>query len=664
MTTLPQPADKPAIDADDSPRAPAQVYEAELARFTALRDQYNRQRYLAANLTVVLFFAIPVCLAIAVFALFFDAPLFVALALLFAAGFVVAFAWQARLDAIYRRYDLLRTLCLEGLARLRRDWDGLPLPPDLTPQPPLLRGEGEARSAGGEVAGDLDLLGRASLQQLLSGVASPSGQIRLQEWLLSPATPAIIRERQPAVAELAGQQDFRQELALAGRQMQVSPAALERFLAWASGSPWLARRPWLLWLARLSPLALFVLLAAELAGLTRYPFWLLFLGLNLLLNAAYIRQVEDILNSVSERQAVYRPYAALFRLVAMQPFTAPAIAASPARPRLSRRRGTSAEEWMRRLARILSIADVRLSMFFAVIQATTLWSFHSLALLERWQAVAGRHVRDWLATLSELDALAALGTLAFDNPTWAFPQVRDLGDLGDGAAGTRAFAERPDALVAHALAHPLLPPAVAVGNDITVGPPGTFVFVTGSNMSGKSTLLRALGTNIALAQMGAPVCATAMALPPLALATSIRVQDSLEQGVSYFLAELQRLKVVLEIADQTVADGQRIPCFLLDEMLHGTNTAERQIAARSILRRLLALGAMGAVSTHDLTLADAPDLESRRAAVYFTEQFARGPDGPSMRFDYTLRPGVAPSSNALKLMEIVGLPVDAPEPAG
>src|SRR5262249_58027149 len=138
------------------------------------------------------------------------------------------------------------------------------------------------------------------------------------------------------------------------------------------------------------------------------------------------------------------------------------------------------------------------------------------------------------------------------------------------------------------------PPATCVGNDVSVGPPGTFLFVTGSNMSGKSTLLRALGTNIVLAQMGGPVCATTLRLPPITLATSIRVQDSLEQGVSYFLAELRRLKQVVDAAERVHDQGGGMLLFLLDEILHGTNTGERQIAARSIIRHLLSLETMGA----------------------------------------------------------------------
>jgi len=303
---------------------------------------------------------------------------------------------------------------------------------------------------------------------------------------------------------------------------------------------------------------------------------------------------------------------------------------------------------MRRLARILQFGDLRLSMFFPIIQAFLLWSFHTLWLLEGWQRTAGLRVRFWLETLSELEALSALATLAADNPTWAFPEIIEKTD--DASA-----------LSARNLGHALLPPAVCVGNDVGIGPMGRFLFVTGSNMSGKSTLLRAIGMNVVLAQAGGPVCADEMRLMPLTLATSIRVQDSLEYGISYFMAELRRLHEVVEIAHTTTEKngaGEREPLFLLDEILHGTNTSERQIAARQIIRTLLRYGATGAVSSHDLSLTETPDLTAARDAVHFTETFTRGPDGPAMSFDYQLRPGVATSTNALKLMEMVGLPLD------
>ncbi len=282
-------------------------------------------------------------------------------------------------------------------------------------------------------------------------------------------------------------------------------------------------------------------------------------------------------------------------------------------------------------------------------QLGLLWDVHTLRMLERWRERSGTQAPQWFALLAEIEALAGLATLSYDNPTWAFPTVTDTAEKGDAR------------LEARALGHPLLPPDGCVRNDVTIGPPGTFLLVTGSNMSGKSTLLRAIGVNVALAQAGAPVCAEAFALPPVALATSMRAQDSLEAGVSYFMAELRRLKQIVDELSVVARAGERVPVFLLDEILSGTNTSERQIAARSVIRYLLDLGATGAVSTHDLTLAQAPDLTPLSQPVHFTERFTRDASGPSMTFDYRLRPGVATSVNALKLMEIVGLPAPAAE---
>jgi DNA mismatch repair ATPase MutS len=207
-------------------------------------------------------------------------------------------------------------------------------------------------------------------------------------------------------------------------------------------------------------------------------------------------------------------------------------------------------------------------------------------------------------------------------------------------------------LHAEALGHPLLPPASCVPNDVELGPPGTFLLVTGSNMAGKTTLLRSIGTNAVLAQAGAPACARRLVLPPLRVHTSMRVSDSLEAGVSLFMAELLRLRGVVNAA----REGGPVPVlFLLDEMLHGTNTAERQVAARRILAHLLRCGAVGAVSTHDLELGDTAELRAAAHAVHFREEVSNGKDGATMSFDYVLRAGPASSANALKLVELMGL---------
>jgi len=188
---------------------------------------------------------------------------------------------------------------------------------------------------------------------------------------------------------------------------------------------------------------------------------------------------------------------------------------------------------------------------------------------------------------------------------------------------------------------------------VSLGPPGTFLLVTGSNMSGKSTLLRSIGTNVVLAQAGAPVCAESMRLTPMDVWTSIRIDDSLEAGVSLFMAELRRLKRIVDAARDPVR--ARPLLYLLDEMLHGTNTAERRIAARRVLGYLIDAGAIGAVTTHDLTLAEDPSLDAAAQRVHFTEQFERREGVTSMTFDYRLREGLATSANALRLLEMIGL---------
>lgn len=622
-TTSPEDT-TPTLGAD----SPAEIYIARRNAFAQQRDQYHRQRMLAANVTVLLFFAPVIFIVVAIGS---QSPLYLLFGALFwvASGFY--FVRQGRLDARYRRFKTLAEINDEGLHRLERDWGAMPLREPPEPPAPIPT-----------FAADLDLLGHASVQHLLNSASTPAAQQRLAGWLLAPAAPDEIRQRQAAVAELAEIVDFRDELTLFGRLSGMSPVAYQRFLEWAEQRPWLRSRPALVWTSRILPVLTIGLLLLNLTGIVRAPLWLLSLAASIIFSWQTGKEIEEMIDQVSDRQAVFQPYEGIFAQVARQPFAA---------ERLRRVQGDlaaeqlNADEQMRRLGRILAFGDLRLSMFFPIIQAFLLWNFHTLWLLEGWQHTAGQRVRIWLETLSELEALAALATLAADNPTWPFPEIIEKSPT-------------EPAITARNLGHPLLPPSVCVGNDVNIGPVGRFLFVTGSNMSGKSTLLRAIGTNVVLAQAGGPVCAEDMRLMPLTLASSIRVQDSLEYGVSYFMAELRRLREVVEIARTTGEAGEREPLFLLDEILHGTNTSERQIAARQVIRTLLRYGATGAVSTHDLSLTETPDLAAARDAVHFTETFTRGPTGPAMSFDYRLRPGVATSTNALKLMEMVGLPVD------
>jgi DNA mismatch repair ATPase MutS len=267
------------------------------------------------------------------------------------------------------------------------------------------------------------------------------------------------------------------------------------------------------------------------------------------------------------------------------------------------------------------------------INAVLLWDIHCVLALERWQSYAGGAVRGWFHALGELEALSSLASLAHDEPSFVFA------DVVDG----------PAVFDASELGHPLIDAPQRVPNDVSLPEPGRALLVTGSNMSGKSTLLRAMGLAHVMALAGAPVCASRLRLAHSTLRTSIRVSDSLERGVSHFYAELSKLKAVVD-----AASGQKPLVFLLDEILHGTNSRERQIGARWVLSELLRKNAIGAVSTHDLELCRLPDaLMLKVKMVHFRESVHDG----KMTFDYRLRPGPVTEGNAVRLMRLVGLDV-------
>lgn len=543
-------------------------------------------------------------------------------AAIFLIGFVVLAVVHFRVGKRRARAALLHDLNADGLARLARDWERLPLRAAAARKAPV----------GHAFAADLDVFGPASLLHLLDTTSTPFGIDRLAGWLLDPAPPAPVRDRQAATAELAPLLEFRQELTARGRLRSEPPGDPEPFLAWAEGPRWLAERSWLRFAAFVWPLAFWGALAGSLAGSWPNRTWILVLLVNIgcahLLAGVANRVIE---RALSQGRAV-RAYADSLEHLASRRFAATLLARAQETLSVT---DDPAHSRLRRLARIVSYAIPRDSPLYLPLQAITGWDIHQLAALERWQAENGARVRAWLDALGEVEALAALAGLAHDQPTWISPDVDPDAD--------RYTAAR--------LAHPLLADEDRVSNDATLGPPGSFLLVTGSNMSGKSTLLRAIGANAVLAGAGGPVCAESMRLPPVRIWTSVRVEDSLARGVSFFMAELLRLKQVVDAADSADPAAPRL-LYLLDEILQGTNTAERQIAARRIIGHLIDTGGIGAVSTHDLDLADGPPLDSAARPIHFREGVAAG----TLTFDYRARPGLATSTNALKLMELVGLP--------
>ncbi len=542
----------------------------------------------------------------------------------------VAFLWLVRRHdrekQRVRWLEALATVSAEAASRVRRDWPALSEPD--WPHP------GEDHP----YASDLDLTGHASLAQLLPRVSRAPGRDTLRGWLLAPASPDVIRARQIAVAELSPRIDFRDALTALGRRIWLGSGTKQDLERWAAGELRLPDRRWLIVAATILPAATIGLGVASLAGIVASSLWVVPLTASVLLTAIHNATLRHTLAPVADKSDALGGYAEMTRHVSEASFESPLL------QQLQNEIATGdqpAHEALRSLRMLADCSQVRSSpMLHMILQAILLWDVHVAHLVERWQRRHGRHLATWLAALGQVESLAALGGLAHGNPGWTFPDV-------DVAA---------PALEATALGHPLLADDTRVTNDVTVGPRGTFLLVTGSNMSGKSTLLRAIGVNIVLAQAGAPVCAAHMQCPPVSLHTSMRIRDSLERGVSYFMAEVLRLKQIVD-ATRTPAGSRQTLLYLFDEMLQGTNVAERTLAAQRILDFLSTQNAIGALATHDLRLLDSPSVQRAARLVHFREDVADGPGRPVLQFDYRLRPGPASSTNALKLMELAGLPV-------
>ncbi|HEX6537223.1 MAG TPA: hypothetical protein VF041_21765 [Gemmatimonadaceae bacterium] len=569
-----------------------------------------------------------------------------------AAVFVVLVIRHGRLRESLLRHEQSRLYYEIGALRIARDWSALP--PSVTIAP-----------VDHSYAEDLDVVGHASLARLLDTAGTGRTNQLLLSWLLTDPAPAhVVRARQGAVRELMEHDELREELGVLTRLAAPAGAgagasAVERLVAWSTRPVELRSHPLFLGAVRIATAITVLLLFLQLAGLVRAPWWMLSATAGTLLLAVGRRLVRGAVPPIELRAAAFRRRVEMLALLERQSFRGDLLGAI--HRRLSW--GGGASEALASLGRIVAWSEVRHSpMLHAVLQWLFQWDAHLGARAEGWRKERGALVSDWLDALEEVGALAALATIASENPEWAFADIEEGGEPAPPAAPAGVDARRagsaavPGAravIEALSLGHPLLPDAVRVANDVTVGPPGSFLLVTGSNMSGKSTLLRAIGANVLLAQAGGAACAARLRIPLVNVRTSIRVSDSLESGVSLFMAELRRLETIVRAARERA--GGRPLLYLLDEMLHGTNTAERRVAARIVIGHLLAAGAIGAVTTHDLTLAAEGPLAEASRPVHFTEHFERVNGVMRMSFDYRLRPGLATSTNALALLEMVGL---------
>ena len=508
-----------------------------------------------------------------------------------------------------------------GLARIEDRWIG-------TGEP----GE-RFRDDHHPYANDLDLFGPASLFELLSLARTRAGEEALAGWLKAPAAPSEVALRQEAIAELTPELDLREALSNAGTDVRAGIHG-EALVAWAEGPPVLSP-PWMRWMAALMTAIVTVAIAGWWITGNSTPL-VLALVFQSVVMWSYRHPIERALAAADGPARDLDILSHLLEQLEERRFTAERLAAL--RDEL-RSHGVAGSRVIRALHRLVEMHDWQHNLFFLLFSLPFLWGTHVAWAIEAWRRRNGRHIRGWLRAVGEIEALASLSAYRYEHPEDPYPTVATEPDGGRPRAAYEGTG----------LGHPLIPAAQMVRNDVHFSSDTQLYVVSGSNMSGKSTLLRTVGVNAVLALSGAPVRAAALRLSPLAIGATLRIQDSLQEGRSRFYAEITRIR---ELAD--LAAGPVPLLFLLDELLHGTNSHDRLVGASGILRGLLDRGAIGLVTTHDLALtAIADDLAPRAVNVHFEDWFDRG----EMRFDYRMKPGRVTRSNALALMRAVGLEV-------
>lgn len=588
------------------------MYGGELDRLAGLQAaEQRRERILGYSKLVIAVLTLVAAALIlkwhaAVFAfLLAPAVLFIVLAVL-QEKLLVSIRYRKRAMAFYER----------GLARLNDAWAG--------------GGESGERFLDPEhpYARDLDLFGRASLFEYLSIARTRAGEGFLARWLLHAAPPEEISMRQDAVRELQGRIKFRERLFCAGETVRlgVHPDALS---AWGEAAPVVGKGAVrivvsvlaILWILSMVAWATWDLpMVALLMTILNfgYSHWIharMEKAAGLLEKAATDLQLLGEVLAIVEREIVSSP-----RLVAIQG--------------ILRCDGMMPSAAIAKLARVVDVLESRHSLYARPLDLVTFWSAQLVFVAERWQREYGPYIRRWLDAVGEFEALTSLSAFAYEHQQYAFPEFVQDGPLFE----------------AEELAHPLMPTGKAITNRLSLGRPLQLIVLSGPNMAGKSTFIRAIGVNAVLAQCGAPVRANKLRMSPLQVAASICVLDSLAGGVSRFYAEIHRLKLIADLTQSALP-----VLFLLDELLSGTNSHDRLVGTQFVLGEFVEHHAVGVVSTHDLALAQIPAAFGERAANFHFED--RIEDG-RLVFDYKLKTGIVQTSNALKLMHAIGLGVD------
>jgi hypothetical protein len=607
----------PPSSSQETIRSPQDEYERRLAERAQSRDRlFRRER--VTGFTRLGVFLLGLALAGVAFGLHALSAWWLVVP---AVAFSALLLLHERVTRAYYRAGRSVAFYERGMARLHDDWRG--------------KGQTGQRFLDEHhpYAADLDLFGTGSLFELLCTARTRNGEETLANWLRGPAPPEEVRARQGAVGELRPLLDLREELALLGADIGGG-ADFSALVAWGNADPILTRQ-WPRWVALVIGTASLTTLGGFLLGEWDLLPFTLVACVELLFVWWLLGRVQRVL-AVVERRA--RDLALLSNVLACLErvtFTSSRLAQLKTvldAPTTSGKR-TPPSQRIARLSNLIDLLNSRRNLLVAPFAVLFLWGTQMAHALEAWRQESGKAVGRWLEVVGQFEALCALAGYAYENPDDPFPEVVPGEPCYDGEA----------------LGHPLIPLRQCVRNDLHLANGLRLLVVSGSNMSGKSTFLRTVGVNAVLAQAGAPVRAGRLRMSPLVIGATLRVEDSLQENRSRFFAEVLRIRQIVELSR-----GPTPLLFLLDELFSGTNSSDRHVGAEAVVRGLVERGAIGLITTHDLTLTQiATNLGDRAANVHFADNLDNGVPSP----DFHVRPGVVQHGNALALMRAVGLEV-------
>jgi len=496
-----------------------------------------------------------------------------------------------------------------------------------------LEGDFSAYSSGSEYedikhfyTSDLDIFGDYSLFRYLNRTTSPSGGDMLAAWLSKPANTAEIKSRQQAVKELTGMVDLRQEMQAIGLKHKKLSLELPGFIEWLNSKAELSgnRSTWLI-IQILPWITLTIIISSLLGWLPSVMVWIPVI-VHFLLYGSVFRKLSELHQKVSRKVEFVSAYSSLIGLMTCTRFSSPYLISIH-----DGFGGNDALQQIRALQNCIRRLDYRLNMAYIPINILFFFDYRHLVWLERWRADAGRKVPQWFDAMAKIEALSSFANVLHNHPTWTIPEITDEYFM----------------LEAKNMGHPLIAEKERICNDFSLSGAGKIAIITGSNMSGKSTFERSIGVNMVLALAGAPVCASAFAVTNCRLFTYMRIADDLEEQTSSFYAELKRLKLLIDVTKE----GEKV-FFLLDEVLRGTNSRDRQTGSMALIRQLAGRNVSGIIATHDLALGD---LERVLPGCVSNSHFDVQIAGEDMSFDYKLYAGICTSLNASILMKKIGI---------